>query len=57
MTFEEHYNKHLEDFKKSMKDRAVEKEKGKLNAGEEALLLIDGVVLRVLDTIKDSYNK
>lgn len=57
MTFEEHFKKHYIEFKDDVVKRAVKDSLKQLNASESAILSIDLITLRVLDTIKDSYNK
>ena len=57
MTFEEHFEKHYKAFKDDIVKRALKDSKKELNKSESAILSIDLITLRVLDTIKDSYNK
>ena len=57
MTFEEHYDKYHKDFKDDIVKRALKDSKKELDKSESAILSIDLITLRVLDTIKDSYNK
>ena len=55
MTFEQHFDRQYKEFKDSIVKRALKDSKKELNKRESAMLSIDLITLRVLDTIKDSY--